>query len=157
MLANWFCAILSFWGLIFVGFLLLRREAIFTSVRFFLTANIFPGSLGFALCFVGMHSAAAIKWALTKSSYSSFAVGVFDIFWNAENLFLSVNIYLSLLSLLWSRDQSECTLVVVRAAFHRRLSGIFAVTIRWLEDTPSKEEYALQFNMLSFHFLFMMM
>ena len=38
--------------------------------------------------------------------------------------------------------------------FFRRLSRIFAVTIRWSVDTPSKEEYASQFIALFFHFLF---
>ena len=45
-------------------------------------------------------------------------------------------------------------MVVVRAAFLYMLSRIFAVTIRWLEGTPSKEEYALPFNTLLFNFLF---
>ena len=44
--------------------------------------------------------------------------------------------------------------VAVRLAFFRRLNRIFAVTIRWSVDTPSKEEYASQFNALFFHFLF---
>ena len=38
--------------------------------------------------------------------------------------------------------------------FFRRLSRIFAVTIRWSEDTPSKEEYASQLIALFSHFLF---
>ena len=65
MLANWFCAFSSFRVFIFVGFFLLHIEAVFTSARFFLTANAFHGTLGL----VGMHSAS--KWALTKFSYSS--------------------------------------------------------------------------------------
>ena len=72
----------------------------------FLTVNISHETLGLALCLVGMHSATASKWALTKFSYSSFGVGVYDISWSALNLFLSVNIYLSLISLLLSREQS---------------------------------------------------
>ena len=39
-------------------------------------------------------------------------------------------------------------------AFFRRLSRTLAVTIRWSEDTLSKEEYASQFITLFFHFLF---
>ena len=42
-------------------------------------------------------------------------------------------------------------MVAVRLAFFRRLNRIFAVTIRWSVDTPSKEEYASQFNALFFH------
>ena len=66
-----------------------------------------------------MHSPAASKWALTKFSYSSFRVGVSDISWSASNFFLSVNVYLSFISPLLSRDKSFCAVVVVRAAFLR--------------------------------------
>ena len=38
MLVNSFCAFLSFWALILVGFFLLHLEVVFTSARFFLTA-----------------------------------------------------------------------------------------------------------------------
>ena len=75
------------------------------SVHFFLTTNVSHGTLGLALCLVGMHSAAAFKWVLMKFSYSSFRVCIFD-FYSAPNLFLNVNVYLSLISLLLSRDQS---------------------------------------------------
>ena len=70
MLANSFCAFLSFRALALVGFFLLYLEAVFTSARFFLTANVFHGTLGLAFCLAGMHSAAVSKWALTKFSYS---------------------------------------------------------------------------------------
>ena len=154
MLANSFYAFLSFRALVLVGFLLLHLEKVFPSAHSFLTANVSHGTLGLSLRLVGMHSAAASKWALVKFSYSSFGVCVSDFSCSASNLFLSVNAYLSLMSLLLSRDQSYCTVVVVRVVFLRRLSLIFAVTIRWSEDTPSKEEYASQFNALLFHFLF---
>ena len=106
MFANSFCVLLRFRALIFVGFFLLHLEVVFTSARFFLIANISHGTLDLALCLDGMRFTAASKWALTKFSYSSFRVGVSDISWSASNLFLSVNIYLSLISLLLSRDQS---------------------------------------------------
>ena len=112
-LVNLFCAFLSFLVLILVGFLLLRREAVFTSALFFLTANVSYGTLGLVLYLVGMHYAAAAaaaaavsKGALTKYSYSSFEVGVSDISWSASHLFLSINVNLSLIFLLLSRDQS---------------------------------------------------
>ena len=76
MLANSFCPFLSFWALILVGFLLLHLEAVFTSARFFLTTNVSYGTLGLAFCLVGMHSAAAFKWAMTKFSYLSFGVDI---------------------------------------------------------------------------------
>ena len=72
-----------------VGLFLLHLEAVFTSVRFFLMANVSHGTLSLALCLVGMHSAAASKWALRKFSYSSFGVRVSVFSCSASNLFLS--------------------------------------------------------------------
>ena len=86
MLANSFCAFLSFRALILVGFSLLHLEAVFTFARFFLTANVSHWTLGLALCLVGMHSVAASKWALTKFSYSSFGVCVSVFSSSASNL-----------------------------------------------------------------------
>ena len=74
MLANSFCAFLSFSGLVLVGFFLLHLEAVFTSARISLTANVSHGTLDFVLYLVGMNSVAASKRALTKFSYSSFGV-----------------------------------------------------------------------------------
>ena len=59
-----------------------------------------------ALYLVGMNSAAASKWELTKFSYSSIGVCVSVFSCSSSDLFLSVNAYLSLISLLLSRDQS---------------------------------------------------
>ena len=42
-------------------------------------------------------------------------------------LFLSVNVYLSLISMLLSRDQSLCILFIAWAAFLRRLSRISVI------------------------------
>ena len=81
MLANSFCAFLSYKALVLFGFLLLYLEAVFTSAHFFLTDNVSDGTLGLALCLVDTHSAATCKWALTKFSYSSIGVGVSDISW----------------------------------------------------------------------------
>ena len=128
-LANSFCVFLSFRALILVGSLLLHLEVVFKSARFVLTANISHRTLGLALCLICMHSVAASKWALTKFSYSSFVEWVSDLC-SASNLFLNVNVYLSLISLLLSRNQTLCTVVVVGAAFVRILCRIFAVTIR---------------------------
>ena len=106
MLANSFCAFLSFRALVMVGFFLLHLEAVFTSARFFLTANVSYGTLSLALCLVGMHSATASMWALTKFPYSSFGVCVSVFSYSALNLFLCVNAYLTLISLLLRRGQS---------------------------------------------------
>ena len=57
MLANSFCAFLSFRALVLVGFFLLHLEAVFTSARFSLTANVSNGTLYFVLCLVGNNSA----------------------------------------------------------------------------------------------------
>ena len=70
-----------------VGFFLLHLEAVFTYARFFLTANVSHGTLGLALCLVGMHSAAASYLAFTKFSYSSFVVYVSVLSCSVSNLF----------------------------------------------------------------------
>ena len=74
MLANSFCAFFSFRA--FVGFFLLHLEAVFTSARFSLTANVSHGTVNLVLYFVGMYFAATSRWALTKFSYLSFGVHV---------------------------------------------------------------------------------
>ena len=66
MLAYSFCAFLSFRALVLVEFFLLLLEAVFTSARFSLTVNVSHGTLELVLCLVGMYSAAASKWVLTK-------------------------------------------------------------------------------------------
>ena len=106
MLVNSFCAFLSLGALVLVGFFLLHLEAVFTFAHFFLTANVSYGTLGLALYLVGMHSAAASKWALMKFSDLSFRACVSVFSCSASNLFLCFNAYLSLISLLLSRDQS---------------------------------------------------
>ena len=106
MLANSFCAFLSFSALVLVGFILLHLEAVFTSALFFLTAYVSHGTVGLDLCLFSMHSVDASRWALTKFSYSSFGVRVSIFFCSASNLFLSVNACLSQISVLLSRDQS---------------------------------------------------
>ena len=106
MLANSFCAFLSFRALVLAGFFLLHLEAVFTSARFSLTANVSHRTLDFVLSLVGMNSAAASYWALTKFSYSSFGVCVSAFSCRASYLFLCANAYLSLISLLSIRAKS---------------------------------------------------
>ena len=50
MLANSFCAVLSFGSLVLVGFFLLHLEAVFRSACFSLIANVSHGTLGLDLC-----------------------------------------------------------------------------------------------------------
>ena len=85
-----------------VRFFLLYRDAVFTSFVFFQTANISHRTLCLTLFFFGIHSAAASIWVLTKFSYSSFGVNVSDNSWRASTMFLSVIVYLLLISLLLS-------------------------------------------------------
>ena len=59
MLADLFCAFLSFRALILVGFLPLHLEAVFTSACFVLTTNVSHGTQGLSLCLVGIHYVAA--------------------------------------------------------------------------------------------------
>ena len=96
MLANSFCAFVSFRPLVLVGLFLLHLEAVFMSARFSLTANVSHGTLTLVLCLVGMFSAAAFKWALTKFSYSSFGASVSVFSCSASNFFFLVLTYIYL-------------------------------------------------------------
>ena len=154
MLGNSYCEFFSFMAFVFSGFFLFHWEAVFTSARFPLTTNVSHEILDLLLSFVGIYSAAASRWALTKFSYSPFGIRISVFSWSASNLFLIINTCLSQISLLLRRAQSKSLVVAVRVMFLRRLSRIFAVTIRGSEDTPSKVEYASQFIALFFHFFF---
>ena len=106
MLANSFRAVFSFRAFALVVFFLLNLEAVFTSARFSLTANVSHGTLELVLYFVGMYFAAASRWALTKFSYSSFRVHASVFPCSASDLFLNAITYLSLISLFLRRDHS---------------------------------------------------
>ena len=132
----------------FLGFLKFLRVGIFYWVRLlFLWYLVFSPSTcdsqrNFTLGFwFGWY--AAITWAVMKFLYLSFGVCISDISQRISNLFLTIIVYLLLISQLVSRN------------VWLRLRRIFAVMILWSEDTPSKEEYAFQFNALLIHFLFM--
>ena len=154
MPANWYCAVFSFRAFVFVGFFLYLLEVVCRYARFSLTANVSHGTLYLVLGFVGIYFAAASRCALTKFSYSSFGVPFSVFSCSVSNLFLTFNTYLFLISLLLSYGPVIVFGGRCLCGIFCRLSRIFAVTIRWLEDTPSKEEYASQFIALFFHFLF---
>ena len=61
MLANSFCAFLSFRAIVFVDFFQLHLEAVSTPARLSQTANVSHLVLGLVLCLVGMNPAAASK------------------------------------------------------------------------------------------------
>ena len=95
------CAVLIFWVLAIIRFLLLHRDIVFTLSHFLFTINVSHRTLCLALSLISMHSAPASMWELTKFSYSWFGISVSDISWSASNLFLSVIVYLLL-----SKDHS---------------------------------------------------
>ena len=100
-----------------------------------------------------MHFAAGSRCALTKFSYSSFGVR-FSSFLVVFRICFLILIRIYLLYLCCSIGSSHSvwwSLFVWR--FFCRLNRIFAVTIQWSVDTPSKEEYASQFIALFFHSL----
>ena len=74
MLVNSFCAFFSFKAFVFVRFFLLHLEAVFTSARFSLTANVFHGTLDLVLIFFGMYFAAAsiVRWRNSHIRHSEF-------------------------------------------------------------------------------------
>ena len=68
----------------------LQRGGDFYVHMLFLTAKVSHGTLSLALCLIGMHSAAASKWALMNFSYSSFGVGVSDISWSLDPINIKI-------------------------------------------------------------------
>ena len=114
------CGFLSFCALALVG-------------SFYYLEILSPMELCLALGLVGMHSVASME-ALMKFSYLSVGVSVLDISWRVLNLFFGVLVYLLLIFLLLSEDQSYCVGLTVCIIFLCRFRHIFAVTILWLED-----------------------
>ena len=89
-------------------------------------------------------------------NYSSFGSCISDISRSVSNFFL-VTEYLLWLSLLLREAQYYLVFLGVSILFLPRLRCIFAVTILWLEDTPLKEEYSLQFRTIFILLLFRIM
>ena len=101
----------SFRVFVFIRFFLLHLEAVFTSARFSLTANVSHGTLDLVLVFVGIHFAAASRCALTKFSYSSFGVHFSVFSCSVSNLFLNyIYIYKGWLESSWADQDTfmEC-------------------------------------------------
>ena len=113
------CAFFSFCTLTFVGFLL-SKDAIFFYFIFFLTTSDSHRTLLLTVGLVGMHSAAASMWTMTKFSYSSFRVSISVISWGVSNLFLKVTLYLLLTSLL--NEEQSSHLIVPSAQISLTLS-----------------------------------
>ena len=96
----------KFCALRFFLFLLLRKNTFFTLSRIFLTVIDSYVSLYLIPRSVGMHSTPAFVDAVTKFLYSTFGLYLSYVFWRLSNLFLTVNVYWFLISLLVNEDQS---------------------------------------------------
>ena len=140
--------------MVIVGFLLISKKAFFMVSYFPLTAIDSYRTLHLALGLVDMYSVAASIWAVIKCSNMSFGVCLLDVSWWVSDLFLTITVYWLLISFLVSEDQLYWEALTVCFLFFK---WIFAETILWLEDTPSKEEYASQFKVLFIYFLLMNM
>ena len=160
MLPNSFCAFFSFRAFVLVGFFLLHLEAVFTSARFSLTANVFHGALYLVLCFVGMYFAVASRVGHWRNSHIRHSEYVFlsSPIVHRMCFLILLYIYLNFSNILVIKMGSvivyggHCSGGIIR-----RLTRIFAVTIRWSEDTLTNKEYVTQFIALFFHFLFIKM
>ena len=73
-------------------FLNLNKVLFVSYLVFSFTSSESHGTLHLTLCLVGMHSAAASMWAVTKFTYSSFGVCLSNISWRVSNLFLTVSV-----------------------------------------------------------------
>ena len=103
VLISSFCAFLSFWALALVGFLLLHRDAVFSFPRLMSPRELYVWLLVWLVCILLL-----LPYEHWRSSHLSFRVNVLDIFWWVSNLFLNIIVYLLLISLLLSKDQSKC-------------------------------------------------
>ena len=142
--------LLSFIASAFVGFLLLSKR-LFSYLVFFLTISDAHGTLHlsdwYELCCSSLR-------AMTKFFLSFIS----DISWGESNLFLTINLYQLLISLLVNEDQSERVFLIVLLLFFlflRIIQSISFETILWSEDSPSKEVYLTYFRALFIHFLLM--
>ena len=135
--------------LAFVGFLLLRMDGIFMLSRFF--PNDSRGTLYLPLGLVGMQSVTVFLWAVMIFLYSSFGVIVSDICWRVS-IFFSYRIFIANISIDKFGPVVMCGFDCF--LFLHRLRRIFALTILWLVDIPSKEEYASQFRV---RFIYLLM
>ena len=102
-----FCSLktLSFCEWAFVGFLLLSKYVFFLLSCFSLTTIDSQRTLYLAFGMVGMHSATASMWVVTKFSYLSFGV-CFLMSPEQQQTFLTVTKYWLFISLFTSENQS---------------------------------------------------
>ena len=131
------CVFLNFCVLAFAGFLLLSNDAFFLS-HFSLTAIDSHRTLHVTFGLVVIYSAVASIWVVRKFSYSSFGLCFSDVSWEVSDLFLTVTLYWLLISLLVIEDHSYRVALTVYFIFQQRLGWLFAETILWSKDTPSK-------------------
>ena len=144
----WVLSRLSFWVLVFLEFLLSTKDAFFFMLScFFLNCYRLMKNFTFGSWF-GIRSAAT-SICIIKFSYLLFEVCLSDVSWKISNLFLTVTIYLLLISLDKLKPHFmtgfNCFL------FLPTLKCIFAKMIQWLEGTPSKENNTTQFKVLFIH------
>ena len=135
----------------FIGFLLLIRMPFLKLSCSFLTTSVFHGSLYLALGLVNMHSTAASIWAIFLfvnwiMSFSRFLKSLKLVSHNYCILIAYITMCKWRPVISWSFNSF---------LFLHRLKQIFAVTILWLEDSLSKEEYASQFKALFILLFFM--
>ena len=77
---------------------------------------------------IGMHSATASMCALTKLSYSSFGVSVFDISWGLSNFFLSYIHFNYIYCYAWTSHCVECWFICIAFLL---VQMYLCPTIRW--------------------------
>ena len=152
--ANWYCAVFSFKAFVFVGFFSIFGGCFSLVHVFSLTANVSQGTIfSFEFCWNVFRCCLEVCideifiFVVWCTFFPSFLV-VFRICF-----LILIRIYLLYLCCSIGPSHSVWWSLFVWRFFHR-LNRIFAVTIRWSVDTPSKEEYASQFIALFFHFLF---
>ena len=113
------------------------------SYAFLPTNSIFPNSYTQELCLwllvlLISTSTGGSMWIVTKFSYLFFGECLSIVFSRVSNLFFKVTVNWLLISQLASDNQSYREALSVCSLFLRRLMQVFAETILWSGDTPSK-------------------
>ena len=79
-------------------------DAFFMSSHFSLTVIDSHGTLHLAVGLLGMHSAVASMWTVTKLSYLLFGLCLSDVSWRVSKLFFTATTYWLLTSQVASKD-----------------------------------------------------
>ena len=115
--------------LVFVGFLLFHKNTIFMLSQFFLTVSVSHGTLCLAFSLVGFAFCCCFHEDIDKVFILFIWITCFRYLMKCIEFVSYSYLYLLLISLLVSENQSYLVVLTVSTLFLQRLRHIFAVTI----------------------------